>query len=128
MDAHQIKKKIVGYALTEPIANNMKAKKAYYIVVTLNFKEKEATVIKFEESEYHLAFEEYKTREQNNPQTEQTVLIALNQINKIREAYPNYFMNLSNFLSIIDFVPYNIQNLCNISAGVLYSKLKCIRL
>ena len=23
---------------------------------------------------------------------------------------------------------YNIQNLCNISAGVLYSKLKCIRL
>ncbi len=24
--------------------------------------------------------------------------------------------------------PYNIQNLCNISAGVLYSKLKCIRL
>lgn len=104
MDAHQIKKKIVGYALTEPIANNMKAKKAYYIVVTLNFKEKEASVKSFKESEYHLAFEEYKTREQNNPQTEQTVLIALNQINKIREAYPNYFMNLSNFLSIIDFV------------------------
>ena len=24
--------------------------------------------------------------------------------------------------------PYNIQNLCNISAGVLYSNPKCIRL
>lgn len=104
MDAHQINKKIASYALTEKIVNNEEVKEAYYIVVTLNFKEKEATVIKFEESEYHLAFEEYKTREQNNPQTEQTVLIALNQINKIREAYPNYFMNLSNFLSIIDFV------------------------
>ena len=27
MDAHQINKKIASYALTEPIANNMKAKK-----------------------------------------------------------------------------------------------------
>ena len=104
MDEHQINKKIASYALTEPIADNMKGKKAYYIVVTLNFKEREAAVISFKESEYHLAFKEYKAREQNNPQIEQTVLIALNQINKIRDAYPNYFMNLSNFLSIIDFV------------------------
>lgn len=104
MGAHQINKKIVSYALTDPIVNNEKVKKAYYIVVTLNFKEKKADVISFKESEYHLAFKEYKTREQNNPRTEQTVLIALNQINKIREAYPNYFMNLSNFLSIIDFI------------------------
>ncbi|MBQ3297017.1 RelA/SpoT domain-containing protein [Candidatus Saccharibacteria bacterium] len=104
MGAHQINKKIVSYALTDPIVNNEKVKKAYYIVVTLNFKEKKADVISFKESEYHLAFKEYKTREQNNPRTEQTVLIALNQINKIREAYPNYFMNLSNFLGIIDFI------------------------
>ena len=104
IDEHQISKKIAGYVLTEPIVNNVEVKKAYYIVVTLNFKEKEASVIRFKESEYHLAFKEYKTREQNNPQTEQTVLIALNQINKIREAYPNYFMNLSDFLSIINFL------------------------
>lgn len=102
--AHQINKKIVSYALTDPIVNNEKVKKAYYIVVTLNFKEKKADVISFKEFEYHLAFKEYRTREQNNPRTEQTVLIALSQINKIREAYPNYFMNLSNFLSIIDFI------------------------
>lgn len=104
IDEHQINKKITSYVLTEPIVNNVEVKKAYYIVVTLNFKEKEASVIRFKESEYHLAFKEYKTREQNNPQTEQTVLIALNQINKICEAYPNYFMNLSDFLSIISFV------------------------
>lgn len=70
----------------------------------MNFKEKKADVISFKESKYHLIFKDYKTREQNNPRTEKTVLIALNQINKIREAYPNYFMNLSNFLSIIDFI------------------------
>ena len=70
----------------------------------MNFKEKKAGIIGFKESEYHLAFKEYKTREQNDPRTEQTVLIALNQINKIREAYPNYFMNLSNFLEVINHV------------------------
>ena len=104
MDAHHIYRRIAIYALMNPIVNNDEVKKAYYIVVTLNFKEKKAGIIGFKESEYHLAFEEYKTREQNDPQAEQTVLIALNQINKIREAYPNYFMNLSNFLNVIDHV------------------------
>ena len=58
----------------------------------------------FKETEYHLAFEDYKKKEQNSPKVEQTVLIALNQINKVREVYPNYFMNLNNFLSVIDFI------------------------
>ena len=109
MDAHRIYKRIASYALMDPIVNNEEVKKAYYIVVTLNFKEKKAGIIGFKESEYHLAFEEYKTREQSDPQTEQTVLIALNQINKIREAYPNYFMNLSNFLNVIDIVLAKIK-------------------
>lgn len=104
MTTHQISSKITSYALTEPIINNEKIKKAYYVVITLNFKEKRADVVSFKETEYHLAFEDYKKKEQNSPKVEQTVLIALNQINKVREVYPNYFMNLNNFLSVIDFI------------------------
>lgn len=104
INTYQIDKKIASYALAGPIVNNERIRKVYYVVITLNFKEKKANVISFKESEYHLAFKEYKTREQNNPRTEQTVLVALNQIDKLQEAYPNYFMSLSNFLSIINFI------------------------
>ena len=104
MERHQIDNKIKGYALTSPIFNHEKLRDAYYVVITLDFKNLRARAIGFKEPQYHLAFEEYKRREQGGLSGEQTVLVAINQINKLRDAYPNYFMNLSNFLRIIDFM------------------------
>ena len=99
-----ILKKIASFAVVDPIIQRTNNKKAYYSVITLDFKAKYAEVIGFKEEDYHLAFQEYKNRERRNPQNQQTVLIALNQISKIREAYPNYFMNLQAFLKIITLI------------------------
>ena len=104
---HHIDSQITSFALTEPIIADQRIENAYYIVISLDFKKKEATTTKYKESEYHQAFQNYKKLEQADAINKQTVLIAINQIKKIREAYPNYFMNLSTFLDIITFILAN---------------------
>ncbi|MBR3169567.1 RelA/SpoT domain-containing protein [Candidatus Saccharibacteria bacterium] len=107
MRLHRINSQIASFALTEPIVADQRIKNAYYIVISLDFKKKEATTTKYKESEYHQAFQDYKKLEQMSAANKQTVLIAVNQIKKIREAYPNYFMSLSAFLDIITFILAN---------------------
>ena len=64
----------------------------------------ELGVWKYKEAEYGQAFQEYERLEQQSRPNRQTVLVAVNQIKKLRDAYPNYFMNLSSFLDIITFI------------------------
>lgn len=105
MTENKIRPQIVSFALTDPVVNNNeKIKNAYYVVMVLNFKKKVATVLGYGEDEYRLAFGEYQRQEKKSPRTTLVVLAAVSQIKKIREAYPNYFMDLNNFLGIINFV------------------------
>ena len=104
MHKYLIDSQIASFALTEPIITDRRMKDAYYVVISLDFKKKEAVTTRYKESEYHLAFQEYERLEQKNNPNQQVVLIAVNQIKKIQEAYPNYFMNLSAFLDIITFI------------------------
>lgn len=104
LDTNHIMDQIISFALTDPITSSEKLKDAYYMVITLDSDKKEANISNFKEADYHLAFDEYKRREQLNFPTEQTVLIALNQVKKVRDAYPNYFMNLSNFRDTIMYI------------------------
>lgn len=102
--AHRIDSQITSYAVTEPIVANQRIKSAYYVVISLDFKKKEATITKYRESEYHQAFQDYEKLEHGNNTSRQVVLIAVNKIQRIQEAYPNYFMNLNSFLNIIALV------------------------
>ena len=104
---NHIDSQIASFALTEPIVADQRIKNAYYVVISLDFKKKEATITKYTESEYHQAFQDYKKLEQTNVANKQTVLIAVNQLKKIREAYPNYFMSLNTFLDIVTFILAN---------------------
>ena len=104
MHNNKIGAQVASFALIEPIIDDKKKRGAYYAVVTLDFREKKASVAGYMESEYHLAFEDYRRQEQENLAHRQVVLVAVSQIKKIREAYPNYFMDLGKFLGIIDFL------------------------
>lgn len=101
---NKILQTIGSYIVTDPIVNSENAKKAYYVVITLNLEDKKVDAVGFKETEYHLAFKEYNLRERNNTRTSQTVLVAVSQINKIREIYPNYYMDLMGFISTINFI------------------------
>lgn len=104
LDTNHIMDQITSFALTDPIVSNEKLKDTYYMVITLDSNKKEAHISSYKESDYHSAFNEYKRKEHFNSSTEQTVLVGLNQVKKVRDAYPNYFMNLSNFYSAIMYI------------------------
>ena len=101
---HKIFAKIASYAVTGVIIDNKNDNGAYYLVVTLNFKEKRVDVSGYREADYSFAFNDYKDKEQENISYKKTVLVSINQIEKVRDAYPNFFMELGNFLKMINFI------------------------
>ena len=101
---HKIFRDISTFALTQPFILNDKVKNAYYAVMFLDFKKKEAVVTTYREEEYDAAFSKYEALEKKAKTGSNTVLVAVSQIKELRNAYPNYFMDLNAFLSIIKFI------------------------
>ena len=104
MDDNKISQKLYSYMVTDPVIHAKNIAEAYYIVLTLNLESNEVEVMGFKENQYGIAFEKYKSIEGNNQTSQQTVLVAVNQINKIKEIYPNYYINLYNFVRTIKFI------------------------
>ena len=104
MSKNKIDSQISSFAITELLFTDNKVKDSYYIVISLDSIKKEATAMRYQEFEYQQAFRDYEQLEQQNTPNRQTVLVAVNQIKKLRDAYPNYFMNLNSFLDIINFI------------------------
>ena len=103
MEKNSIHSKIIAFAMTDPIVNIKSSKKSYYLVVQLDFAKKEVYIKEFREEEYEKAFDEYQNLERQNSNSKFSLLIATNQIKKIQEIYPNYFMNLTNFIDTINY-------------------------
>lgn len=101
---NQIHTQITSFAVTEPIILNKVVESAYYAVISLDLNKREAHVTSYKEDEYHLAFSNYIKMERRKSDDKQAVLVAVSQIKKIHEAYPNYFMDLGAFLNIIKFI------------------------
>ena len=104
MDENKISQKLYSYMVTDPVIHAKNITEAYYIVLTLNLESNEVEVMGFKENQYDIAFEKYKSIERNNQASQQTVLVAVNQIHKIKEIYPNYYINLYNFVRTIKFI------------------------
>lgn len=73
------------------------------MVVTLDFDNKKSRVTGYKEDEYHVAFKEYERRE-HELGDKQTVLIVVNRLKKLRDAYPNYFVDLGTFMNMVSFI------------------------
>lgn len=109
MSNHKINSQIRSFAFADLIVDDERVKNSYYYVITLDFNRRKAKVSGYKDEKYHSAVEEYQRLERENDNNEQTVLVAVDQIRKVKEAYPNYFMNLDSFLSIIDFLLENLN-------------------
>ena len=106
---NRIYSRIMSFALANYEVGNRETDDAYYLVITQKFKERKSIVNEYKEDEYHLAFEEYTKQEQKKDDNQQTVLVVVNQIKKLREAYPNYFMDLAKFVGAIDYILEKLQ-------------------
>lgn len=99
---------IFGYissvALTSlAISDEKKIRGAYYVVMNLNFDTKICNIFRFKEADYATATQKYQDLEGKLAKNGSVVLVSVNDLRKIKDAYPNYFVDLSKFIEVIKF-------------------------
>ena len=95
---------ISGFAITDPVVEVAKTKNAFFLVITLNSYNKEVNVIGYKENEYDKAFEKYSELEQKARKTDMTVFASVSEIKRVQDAYPNFFLRLNEFTSLIKYM------------------------
>lgn len=80
--------------------NHLIDKRGYYIL-TLNYDIKTIRVAYYKPSEMDLANKEYNTLEKENAgQPIDSVLVRADSVKAVREAYPNYFLDIGEFINL----------------------------
>lgn len=83
----------------------------YYHILTIDIKEKMVRIIRFEKSEFDEANAKLVELEKLalEKKTPEPVLVAAGDIKKLRKAYPNYFLDMREFLKIVETVRKSTQ-------------------
>ena len=100
-----------GYNLAaKEIQDNQRKNRSYYHIIELNIDRKVVTIRAFSKKEQIEALQEYSRLEQatQGDLAKNVVLVSMSELNKLQEAYPNYFLRMEAFLrrleAIIDSV------------------------
>lgn len=75
--------------------------KGYYVLI-LNYKKKMLRVRGFSTKQVDLATRAYNEIESKNDKNIDAVLVSAHSFNDLREAYPNYFADISEFVTIMN--------------------------
>ncbi len=95
---NEIENRLRAYTLVSKVICEEKYKDKKYHIVILDVKKKIVRLISFREKELELANEKYTQFERETDETKQIVLVSTESINKLKEAYPNYFLDTKEFL------------------------------
>lgn len=107
-----MKLKAINQAIqTTEYNENFYLKNGYYLLI-LNYDEPSLDIETFKPSEFELAANIYGKIEAELQTKIDTVLVSVKSFNELKEAYPNYFINISEFLkvlrsTIINYSQYN---------------------
>ena len=75
-----------------------------YVILNLDYKKKKCDAYVFKEDHYQKAVKKYQDLEKNLKKEQNVVLIAINDIKEIEEAYPNYALKLDAFQRLLAFL------------------------
>lgn len=101
---HKIIDKIGSMAFTEEISTDRRFRKSDYVLMDLDFIMKKCSVICFNAKQYDDAIREYEKLEADTKRRHSSVLVSVNSFNKLKDAYPNYFVDLRKFAGLITFM------------------------
>lgn len=101
---HKIYQSLSAMSVANFVTENEKVKKAYYVVLNLDFKNKTCFISGYKESDYPKAVEEYRQLEKNIRPRHSIVLVSVSDIKRLKEAYPNYFIDIGYFAGILKFM------------------------
>jgi len=108
MNQYSIEENLEAYEATyRAIEGHEQAKDSYYAVVTFNSCNNETSISYYPEDNYQEAAHRYEELE--NRMCNNNVLVSVSDLKKLRDAYPNYFKDISRFRELIkamlDFEP-----------------------
>lgn len=99
-DQYNLLEKIQTCALATVTVEHAKRFDAYYAVISLNIITRSAIIEYYQEEGYAKAVESYERLERDSMH-KNNVLVAVSDIKKLQTAYPNYFMDLREFVDKI---------------------------
>ncbi len=82
---------------------DIEKKAGYYFLLVLNSKERKFTTMRFQQDELDKAQNQYLVLEKVNkdkPEV-QTVLVSVDSVEHLRKAYPNYFLDINEFVNVL---------------------------
>jgi ppGpp synthetase/RelA/SpoT-type nucleotidyltranferase len=79
-------------------------KDAYYLVLNLDFQKRACHIDDFKEAEYVKAVARYQELESRTNGKTNAVLVAVNDIKRLEDLYPNYFLDVNKFREVIMFM------------------------
>lgn len=85
---------------------NFNLKNGYYLL-TLNYEEPSLNIEVFKPSEFELAANIYAKIEAELQNKIDTVLVSVKSFDNLKAAYPNYFVDISDFLNILKSIMLN---------------------
>lgn len=83
-------------------ANIINDKKSYYYVLDLNYKDKRLQVYPFAKNELDIANDLYARLEIKTSNKNNAVLVSADSIHNLKKAYPNYFMDIKEFVTKLE--------------------------
>lgn len=91
------------------IQNNSKINNNDRCLLILNSRQQVTSIQTFPENEYKLAYRSFENIEKLYSQ-ENIVLVSVSSINELGNAYPNYFLDISNFIDLLDYAIELLNN------------------
>lgn len=87
-------------ACAEFVSHSVRTNEEYYIL-KLNRKRKELWISTYSKNEIESATEEYDRAEKERTEDEDIVLVSTSSANMLKQAYPNYFTDITEFVNVI---------------------------
>lgn len=82
-----------------------KSVKQKFFIMEMRPSEKRVTIYGYNSSQYEVAVRRYKSLEQKNRDTDvDQVLVSANSLRQLRRAYPNYFVNIDDFVAKVQSI------------------------
>ncbi len=73
----------------------------FYNLIALNTKDRTINIKPYAKKDYEKAVADYSRREQSSEDYEDVVLVSAGKLKSLKQAYPNYFLDMRNFLERI---------------------------
>jgi len=104
MNENTIENDLNAYAATYKVLEGYEQNRmAYYATVTFNRDNNDTIVAYYPEEKYQDAVRDYETKE-HGASGKDNVLVSVNNLKKLHEAYPNYFKNISRFTKMVNIM------------------------